>query len=169
MGVQALGSNTGGSQNTAIGREALASNDQGSGNTASGVQALTANMGYFNTAAGFQALGQNTSGNGNMAVGLGALHLNTTGSDNTGIGNLATVSRGDLQNATVIGFQAIVDANNKIRLGNTAVTVIKGQVPYTFTSDKHQKEKFRPVDGDEVLRKLAARLTKRPVQSAAVK
>jgi hypothetical protein len=32
--------------------------------------------------------------------------------------------------------------------------VIEGQVAYTFTSDKTKKENFRPVDGEEVLRKI---------------
>jgi hypothetical protein len=48
-----------------------------------------------------------------------------------------------------------VDASNKIRLGNSDVTVIEGQVPYTFTSDRNQKERFQPVDGEDVLRKLS--------------
>jgi hypothetical protein len=39
-------------------------------------------------------------------------------------------------------------------LGNTAVTVIEGQVPLTIVSDKTKKENFRPVDGEEVLAKL---------------
>src|SRR5215831_12925199 len=30
----------------------------------------------------------------------------------------------------------------------------KGQVPYTFTSDKNQKENLLPVNGQEVLRKI---------------
>jgi hypothetical protein len=33
-------------------------------------------------------------------------------------------------------------------LGNSAVTVIEGQVPYTYPSDKNQKENFQPVDGE---------------------
>ena len=37
---------------------------------------------------------------------------------------------------------------------NTAVTVIEGQVPYTFTSDKNQKENFTSVDGEAVLGKI---------------
>jgi Chaperone of endosialidase len=45
-------------------------------------------------------------------------------------------------------------SGNKIRLGNTAVTVIEGQVPFTSSSDKTQKENFRPVDGEEVLAKM---------------
>ena len=41
-------------------------------------------------------------------------------------------------------------------MGNSSVTVIEGQVAYTFTSDKNQKENFQPVDGNDVLRKIGA-------------
>ena len=44
--------------------------------------------------------------------------------------------------------------SNKIRLGNTAVTVIQGQVDSTFSSDKTKKENVEPVDGEEVLGKI---------------
>jgi len=64
------------------------------------------------------------------------------------------VSTGNLTNATAIGAGAVVNLSNKIRLGDTNVTVIEGQVPFTFTSDVNQKENFLPIDGDEVLRKL---------------
>jgi hypothetical protein len=47
-----------------------------------------------------------------------------------------------------------VNASNKIRLGDINITVIEGQVAYTFTSDKNQKEGFRPVDGEQVLEKI---------------
>ena len=47
-----------------------------------------------------------------------------------------------------------MDASNKIRVGNGSVTVIEGQVDFTFTSDMTKKENFQPVDGEEVLRKL---------------
>lgn len=59
-----------------------------------------------------------------------------------------------MTNATAIGANAVVDASNKIRLGDAAVTVIEGQVAYTFTSDANAKENFQPVDGADVLRKL---------------
>jgi hypothetical protein len=62
--------------------------------------------------------------------------------------------RQNLSNATAIGSGAVVNASNKIRLGNTGVAVIEGNVPYTFTSDRNQKENFRPVDGEQVLRKI---------------
>ena len=55
----------------------------------------------------------------------------------------------NLTNATAIGFGANVSASNKIRLGNTAVMVIEGQVAFTFPSDKTKKENFQPVDGEE--------------------
>jgi hypothetical protein len=56
-------------------------------------------------------------------------------------------------NATAIGNQAIVNASNKIRLGNTAVTVVEGP-PYSTVSDKNAKENFKAVDANKVLRKI---------------
>jgi hypothetical protein len=44
--------------------------------------------------------------------------------------------------------------SNTIRLGNSSVTSITGQVAFTASSDRTKKEGFRPVDGDDVLRKL---------------
>ena len=64
------------------------------------------------------------------------------------------MSTGNLTNATAIGFQATVNASNKVRLGNTAVTVIEGQVAFTASSDKTKKENFQPVDGEAVLGKI---------------
>ena len=64
------------------------------------------------------------------------------------------MSAGNLINATAIGNGAIVDASNKIRMGNHNVTVIEGQVAFTAVSDKTQKENFQPVDGEEVLGKI---------------
>ncbi|MBI2999244.1 MAG: hypothetical protein HYY46_12495 [Deltaproteobacteria bacterium] len=54
-----------------------------------------------------------------------ALSNNTTGSNNTALGVLADVSAGNLTNATAIGANAVVDASNKIRLGNYAVTEVE--------------------------------------------
>jgi hypothetical protein len=47
-----------------------------------------------------------------------------------------------------------VNASNKIRLGNSAITVIEGAVDFTFTSDKNKKENFEEVDGEAVLEKI---------------
>ena len=66
----------------------------------------------------------------------------------------ADVTAGNLVNATAIGAGARVNASNKIRLGNEAVTVIEGQVALTVVSDKTKKENFQPVDGEAVLEKI---------------
>jgi trimeric autotransporter adhesin len=154
-GLGALFSNTTGLFNTASGVSALQSSTTGGGNTASGVSALFSNTtGNNNTASGLNALSGNTTGGANTASGLGALFSNTTGSGNTAIGAFTDVAADNLSNATAIGSGAVVDASNKIRLGNTAVTIIEGQVPFTFSSDQTKKENFQPVDGEEVLRKL---------------
>jgi Chaperone of endosialidase len=127
----------------------------GIANTAVGDRALLSNIkGADNTAVGEGALLANKTGERNTASGEGALASNTAGSDNTAIGFAADVGSGNLTNATAIGAAAFVDASNKVRIGNTNVTVIEGQVAYTFPSDRNKKENFQPVDGEEVLRKI---------------
>ena len=146
-----------GSSNTALGTQALVSNETGLNNTACGYQALVSNQtGASNTACGRHALYTNSFGNYNTAIGVGALYTNDQGTNNTAIGYLADVSTGNLTNATAIGYFAKVNANNKVRIGNSSVTVIEGAVDFTFPSDRTKKENFRPVDGAEVLRKIRA-------------
>jgi trimeric autotransporter adhesin len=136
FGVQSLNANTSGLLNTAIGFNSLRDNITGQVNTAIGGDALVLNTGGIeNTALGISALSKNTNGFFNTAVGSSALSVNTTGSFNTAIGRTANVSIGNLSNATAIGFGAVVNASNKIRLGNTAVNVIEGQVPFSTPSD----------------------------------
>jgi len=154
-GVNALLFNTTGFSNTASGVNALENNTTGSGNTASGADALLNNTtGSRNTASGVNALVSNIDGVNNTASGLGALQSNTNGSANTAIGAFANVSGGNLFNATAIGASAVVNASNKVRIGNSQVTVIEGQVAFSFPSDKTTKEHFLPVDGEEVLKKI---------------
>jgi hypothetical protein len=154
-GNVALLSNTSGFGNTATGNSALRFNTEGVSNTASGASALRSNtLGSNNAATGVNALFNNTSGSGNVAVGTSALFDNVTGSFNTAIGQDADVAAGALTNATAIGHQAVVDASNKIRLGNARVTTIEGNVAYTFTSDRNKKEHFHPVNGADVVRKM---------------
>src|SRR5215813_8146849 len=105
-----------------------------------------------NTSLGTGALVNNTIDN--TASGFEALTINTTGNENTASGAFANVSAGNLFNATAIGHGAIVNASNKIRLGNVRVAVIEGQVAFTASSDKTKKENFKPVDGEEVLGKI---------------
>ena len=152
-GQLALFNNTTGSDNTVSGFVALLHNTTGSFNTASGTSALFNNTeGGFNTASG-GALFFNTTGSNNTAYGYVALRNNTTGSANTAVGVGADVSQGNLSNATAIGYLALVDASNKIRLGNSEVTVVEGP-PYQTVSDKNAKENFKTINAQEVLGKI---------------
>jgi len=164
-GVGALYSNIDGGGNTATGVNALHNNCitpcyygegvGGGNNTATGGSALYNNtMGADNTANGEVALYHNTTGSINTAIGEYALESNTTGNGNTAIGWDADVSQGDLFNATAIGYEAVVTASNKIRLGNSFVTVVEGP-PYSVVSDKNKKENFKAIDAEEVLRKVS--------------
>ena len=153
IGKNSLGSNTSGTGNTASGANALRSNSEGTSNTANGFGSLGSNtLGNYNTSAGSSSLASNTEGNLNVAFGYASMIDNTTGiqncaygansmltnatgNKNTAVGVNADVSVSNLENATAIGFGAIADASNKVRIGNTNVTVIEGQVAYTFPSD----------------------------------
>ena len=117
---------TGFGSNTGVGVSALKANTTGFDNTATGTEALRGNtMGIANTATGEDALRANTTGFNNTAVGVNALDKNTTGNDNTAVGFEAGVSAVGLTNATAIGTNAVVDASNKIRLGDDSVTVVE--------------------------------------------
>ena len=137
-------SNTTGSNNTATGLSALLFNTTGIYNIANGNGALYSNtIGSSNTATGFQALLSNTTGYANTANGNFALYSNTTGTYNTAIGYLADVATGALTNATAIGIGASVAASNAVRIGNTSVTSIGGQVGWTTLSDGRMKENIK--------------------------
>jgi hypothetical protein len=140
-GKQTLSSNTTGIYNTANGVQALDVNTTGNYNTANGVSALTSNTtGYYNTAVGADALRINTAGIGNTAIGLSSGTSNTTGNYNTFLGSGSNASANDFSNVTAIGYGAIVNASNKVRIGNALVTVIEGQVAMTTASDIRLKK-----------------------------
>ncbi|MDC1395674.1 tail fiber domain-containing protein, partial [Bacteroidia bacterium] len=140
-GFSALTSNTTGRNNTANGKDALYSNTTGRGNTANGYQSLrTNNTGNNNTANGTSALFSNTTGNYNTAIGFEALTSTTSGSQNTAIGYYADVTVSNWSNATAIGNGAIVSLSGGVRIGNSSVRIIGGQVAWTNTSDGRIKE-----------------------------
>jgi hypothetical protein len=143
--------------NTGVGRWALNKIQTGCCNTAVGEGALSGDIsGASNVAIGSWALNSLAGGSDNTAVGVGALYIsegsmntalgrnalssNTIGSLNVAIGSLANFSTNNLTNAIVIGSNAIVNASNKIRLGNSNITVIEGQVAWSNPSDKRLKE-----------------------------
>lgn len=74
------------------------------------------------TLLGFQA-GRNATGSGNVAIGRLAGDSAGTYGNTVSIGTSSDIGAGVTSNAIAIGFGAIVDANNKIRLGNDSITV----------------------------------------------
>ncbi len=131
----ALENNVQGTNNSAFGSFSLEQSD-GDFNSAFGGSALSNNTtGYNNTAGGASSSYHNTTGQGNVAIGYQALYTNTTGDVNTAIGAQADVIFGNQINTTLIGHFAKASSSNKVRIGNAAVTVVEGQVAYTYPSD----------------------------------
>jgi hypothetical protein len=93
------------------------------------------------TAIGYQSLNALTTGSNNTALGQNAGITTTTGSNNTYIGFNADAAPTftNLSNSTAIGNGATVNVSNKIRLGNTAVTMVETYGSFTTISDKRLK------------------------------
>ena len=141
VGAYSLTKNIGGVDNAAFGYGAMYTNDNGYYNTAIGTLALVNNTtADNNTAIGGYSLFLNTTGMQNTALGADALGTLTTGSFNTAVGDSADVSVGTLFNTTTVGYKAVVSANNSIRIGNTLVTSIGGQVNWAVLSDGRYKK-----------------------------
>ena len=140
VGANSMLFNTTGEGNVAVGYLSLRNNTSGVQNVAVGNGALFSNTdGYTSVAVGINALVNSTRGVSNVGLGAASLFNDITGFGNTGVGTRANVSSGNLTNATAIGFEAIVNASNKVRIGNASVTVIEGQVPFTTPSDGRYK------------------------------
>ncbi len=107
MGLGALASDVGGSDNTAFGTGALLANIGGTANTATGYAALYSTNGSDNTALGYAAL-HSSGGNNNIGIGSSAGASLANGNDNILIGNQGlasddhTIRIGDLQTSAYI-------------------------------------------------------------------
>jgi hypothetical protein len=137
-GYQALFSNNTGVGNAANGYQVLYANTTGNNNAGNGVRTLSSNTtGSDNAASGAFSLYSNTIGSYNTANGVWALNSNITGNYNTALGYLADVSADKLtkNNAMALGYAAIVNASDKVVVGNSSVTVIGGQVGWSTFSD----------------------------------
>jgi trimeric autotransporter adhesin len=154
-GLRALSSNTTASDGTACGNSALFSNTTGESNTAIGVSALASNTtGGVNTAVGSNALNSNSAGSFNTAIGASAGIL-TEATNSTFIGYGAGAFSGVVTNSTAVGSLATVTADNQVRIGNTRVTSIGGQVNFTAFSDgRHQENVSADVPGLAFIAKL---------------
>ncbi|MFB6341198.1 tail fiber domain-containing protein [Saccharicrinis sp. FJH62] len=156
-GYAALYNNTEGGDNTANGYYALQANTTGSSNTANGYSALHINSsGKCNTSNGTNALYSNTTGSYNTANGYSALYSNKTGNYNTAIGYRAGPDNvWGLYNTGAFGSDAWVQESNTIRIGNTSISKISGQVAWSYPSDGRFKTNVKAnVPGLEFIRKL---------------
>ena len=155
-GVASMGLNTIGNSNTAYGFQALNTNIRGNANVAIGAWALNKNENmsnlvavgdsallnlnsYWCTAVGSKAGMNTTTGSKNTYLGYHAGITVTTGTNNTLIGATADVTSTTITNATAIGSSATVNASNKVRIGNSSVTSIGGEVGWTNFSDERIK------------------------------
>ena len=150
IGYLSLGNNDAGNYNTMIGYGTgsnirTESGNTGNDNVGMGYRALEKNYsGDKNVGIGFDAL-RETKGSGNLGIGTNAGKTITTGSNNTLIGYDADVASNAITNATAIGANAVVDASNKIRLGDNSITVIEGKVGFTISSDRRLKDNIKPI------------------------
>ncbi len=156
LGRYALAGNTTGNGNSAIGQNALSNNIGGWDNSAIGYSALSINQnGNFNSAHGCLALGKNLSGNNNSSIGSYAIYNNTTGSNNSALGYYAFYAGTTYSNSTALGANSVISLSNKVRIGDATVTVIEGQVAYTFPSDGRFKNNVtEEVKGLDFITKL---------------
>jgi trimeric autotransporter adhesin len=156
LGVNALQSNQTGA-NVSIGYENLLNNNIGDHNSAIGYRAMLSNIdGYYNAATGANALHNNDYGYQNVAFGVTSLWTNTSGHHNSGLGYNTDVGSSNLYNATALGNGAVVNISDKIRLGDGNISVIEGQVAYSFPSDARFKTNIKEDDvkGLEFILKL---------------
>ena len=155
VGIVAMQQNTIGHNNAAFGGGALSENTTGNYNAALGDASLLLNTsGSFNTAIGPLAMTLNTGGIFNAAFGAWALTANTNGNFNTAIGPYADVASGSLSNATALGNGAIVNNSNKIRFGNTSVTVVEGNASYTVSDCRFKTNVKQNVPGLDFITRL---------------
>ena len=113
--------------NTAVGYKSQygTSSSDGDYNTSVGTSSLFSyTSGNFNSALGNGTLYSLTTGTNNIAFGSSAGDVITTGSYNTLVGAASDPSSLSATNQTVIGYQAIGQADNSVVLGNDSVTAV---------------------------------------------
>jgi hypothetical protein len=171
----AMGSSTtaGGGASTAMGSGTSAS---GGISTAMGQNTLASGgastaMGFGTTASGAAstALGTQTTASGNYSTAMGA-QTTASGNYSTAMGRSASTSArqgafvyGDNSTATVMNANAdnqfSVRAAGGVRLFTnsgltTGATLSAGGSSWNTVSDRHRKEEFRVVDGEEILSRI---------------
>jgi len=113
----------------------------GDSNVAVGQTSLAASCGATKcTAVGYESLSAlNAAVESNTAFGYQSGTALTSGQQCTFLGAEADTSAATVNNQTAIGYGAETSAVNQVRVGNTAVGDIDGQVALTATSDARVK------------------------------
>ncbi len=157
------------SSNISIGIFSLAQNTHAGENIAIGNAALTtmaftnSNTEYpaYNIAIGTNALKElnptsATNSSNNVAIGANAGYNLQTGINNVFLGYQSVPGGTSVNNSVGIGHQAIVNASNKVVIGNIFVSNIGGYAIWTNYSDKRLKENIVYTDrlGLEFIKRL---------------
>lgn len=143
IGLNSLTNNVSGSDNIAIGALALETITNTNQNIGIGNQSLRYSTSSNNTGVGYWSGRQVTTGNNNTAVGSSSLLNLTSGSFNTAVGSDAFNTGTNYNNSTAIGYNTVVNGSNRIHLGNTSITAIRGQVNFSTYSDGRIKENIK--------------------------
>lgn len=118
--------NSTGGDNTFIGQSAGEFTTTGTSNVFMGSRAGNSNLtGGNNTFIGQGASGLNTTGTGNTFVGWNVAQNNTNGSYNVALGYEAGPATAGLNNATAIGFRAVVGQSDALVLGGFGQYAVK--------------------------------------------
>jgi trimeric autotransporter adhesin len=155
IGYQSLFSSTTSQGNVAIGYKSIYASNGSSNIGIGGESLLNSSSGAENMSLGNQALLSNTSGTQNIGIGASALTNNTTGSFNTALGAYSGPNTANLSNSGGVGSNAVSSASAQIRVGNTTVGSISGQVAWSWPSDGRFKKDIKDdVAGLEFIQQL---------------
>ena len=140
---QGAGKGNGGAQTTMIGALSGTGSTNGAGVTLVGYSAGYAGAGTHSTGVGHQALNAALDGGTyNTALGSAAGDAITTGDQNVCIG-ASSDAAATVNNQIAIGYGAVTDGLNKIRLGNSSIATCNIQVDWTVDSDERIKENIQ--------------------------
>lgn len=147
IGNNALQQLNNGQENIAIGYNSGSSLTQASSNVLLGHYALSsATNSSNNTIIGHNAaLAYTATGNNNNTfVGYQSAFSQTAGNGNTFIGTSVDVSGNtSVNNSTGLGQSVVITASNQVRVGNSAINSIGGQVGWTTFSDARIKSNIQ--------------------------
>lgn len=154
IGNRSSSGTTTGTWNVSIGEDTLLGNSTGSGNTVVGYKSLNTTNSNNNSIFGGNIGTGVIIGNNNCMFGA-ASGAGTGFNECTFIGTLARTNLSGYSNSTALGYNAVVDASNRVRIGDTNITQIGGQVAWSNLSDRRIKKNINDISkGLEFIKQL---------------